>query len=47
MSEVVHFLAAGLWLQELYRPLLQILQQNYVVFTYLIIHFALQVVFRL
>ena len=47
MSEVVHLLAASLRLQELYSPLLQILQQNYVVFTYLIVHFTLQVVLSL
>lgn len=47
VGEVVHLLPELLWLQELNSPLFEVLQQYYIIFADLVVHFALQVVVRL
>ena len=47
MSEVVHVFTAGLGLQKLDSSLLEVLQQNNIIFADLIVHFSLEVVVRL
>ena len=44
MGEVVHLFSELLLLQEFNSPLLEVLQQNDIVFADLVVHFTLQVV---